>query len=91
MYASKSRRILVVEDDALLAWELQDLLSGHGYEVVGPIGRLPILLRRLQMILPDAASEAASRSRSAVAASRPAFSIAASRNLSVAWAIVPIT
>jgi hypothetical protein len=29
MYASKSRRILVVEDDALLAWELQDLLSGH--------------------------------------------------------------
>jgi CheY-like chemotaxis protein len=56
MYASKSRRILVVEDDALLAWELQDILSGHGYEVLGPISRLPILLRHLQKILPDDAA-----------------------------------
>jgi DNA-binding NtrC family response regulator len=53
MYASKSRRILIVEDDALLAWELQDILSSHGYEVLGPIARLPILLRHLQKILPD--------------------------------------
>jgi CheY-like chemotaxis protein len=59
MYASKSRRVLVVEDDALLAWELQDLLSGNGYEVVGPIGRLPILLHYLQQTLPDAAGDAA--------------------------------
>lgn len=59
MYASKSSRILVVEDDALLAWELQDILSSHGYEVLGPISRLPILLRHLQKILPDAASEPA--------------------------------
>ena len=59
MYASRSRRILVVEDDALLAWELQDILSGHGYEVLGPIGRLPILLRHLQKILPDAARDSA--------------------------------
>jgi DNA-binding NtrC family response regulator len=59
MYAPKSRRILVVEDDALLAWELQDILSGHGYEVLGPISRLPILMRHLQKILPDAASEPA--------------------------------
>ena len=46
MYASKSRRILIVEDDALLAWELQDILSARGYEVRGPISRLSILLRR---------------------------------------------
>ena len=46
MYASKSRRVLVDDDDALLAWELQDILSGHGYEVLGPISRLSILLRR---------------------------------------------
>ena len=59
MYASRSRRVLVVEDDALLAWELQDLLSGHGYEVIGPIGRLPILLHYLQQTLPDAAGDAA--------------------------------
>jgi CheY-like chemotaxis protein len=59
MYASKSSRVLVVEDDALIAWELQDLLSGHGYEVIGPIGRLPILLHYLQQTLPDAACDAA--------------------------------
>jgi DNA-binding NtrC family response regulator len=59
MYASKSSRILVVEDDALLAWELQDILSGHGYEVLGPISRLSILLRHLRKILPEAASEPA--------------------------------
>jgi DNA-binding NtrC family response regulator len=59
MYVSKSRRVLIVEDDALLAWELQDILSSHGYEVLGPISRLSILLRHLQKILPDAASEPA--------------------------------
>lgn len=59
MYASKSSRILLVEDDALLAWELQDILSSHGYEVLGPISRLSILLRHLQKILPDAPSEPA--------------------------------
>lgn len=59
MCASRSSRILVVEDDPLLAWELQDLLAGHGYQVIGPIGRLPILLRHLRDILPDAASDAA--------------------------------
>ena len=58
MYASKSRRVLVVEDEPLLAWELQGLLSGHGYEVIGPIGRLPILLHYLQQTLPDVASDA---------------------------------
>jgi DNA-binding NtrC family response regulator len=58
MYASKSRRVLLVEDDALLAWELQDILSSQGYEVLGPIGRLSILLRHLQKILPDASEPA---------------------------------
>ncbi len=63
MYPSKcnsnARRILVVEDDPLLAWELQDVLSGHGYQVIGPIGRLSILLPHLEKILPDAAIDAA--------------------------------
>jgi CheY-like chemotaxis protein len=63
MYSSKcasgTRRILVVEDDPLLAWELQDLLSGHGYQVIGPIGRLSILLPCLEKILKDAAIDAA--------------------------------
>ncbi len=56
---SNARRILVVEDDPLLAWELQDVLSGHGYQVIGPIGRLPILLRFLELTLSDAAIDAA--------------------------------
>jgi CheY-like chemotaxis protein len=63
MYSSKCAsgpsRILVVEDDPLLAWELQDLLSGHGYQVIGPIGRLSILLPHLEKILPHAAIDAA--------------------------------
>jgi DNA-binding response OmpR family regulator len=31
-----SSRVLVVEDDSLLAFEMQDILSDAGYEVVGP-------------------------------------------------------
>jgi CheY-like chemotaxis protein len=34
------RRILVVEDEAILAWALQDMLTGYGYEVVGPAARV---------------------------------------------------
>jgi DNA-binding response OmpR family regulator len=29
-------RVLVVEDEALVAWLLRDVLEHHGYEVVGP-------------------------------------------------------
>ena len=29
-------RILIVEDDSLLAFEIQDILSDAGYEIVGP-------------------------------------------------------
>ena len=31
-----SSRVLVVEDDSLLAFEMQDILSDAGYDVVGP-------------------------------------------------------
>jgi CheY-like chemotaxis protein len=31
-------RVLVVEDEVLLAWELQDVLQRLGNEVVGPVG-----------------------------------------------------
>jgi len=46
------QRILIVEDEVILAWALQDMLGGYGCEVVGPaagvaealalIGRQPI-------------------------------------------------
>lgn len=34
------KRVLVVEDEALLAMELRDLLEEHGAEVVGPAATL---------------------------------------------------
>lgn len=33
-------RVLVVEDDLLIAMELEDMLAGFGCEVVGPFARL---------------------------------------------------
>ena len=36
----EGRRIMVVEDDFLIAMEVQDLLTELGAEVVGPFGRL---------------------------------------------------
>jgi len=35
------KRILVIEDEMLIALDLEDCLKGAGCEVVGPIGRLP--------------------------------------------------
>jgi CheY-like chemotaxis protein len=37
----KQRRILVVEDEYLIAAELADLLQQSGAEVVGPVGSVP--------------------------------------------------
>jgi CheY-like chemotaxis protein len=36
----EGRRILIVEDELLIAMEVQDLLSDLGAEVVGPFGHL---------------------------------------------------
>jgi DNA-binding response OmpR family regulator len=38
-------KILVVEDDSLLAFEMEDVLSDAGYEVVGPAGTVAKALR----------------------------------------------
>jgi DNA-binding response OmpR family regulator len=38
--ALRGRRILVVEDQSLIAMEVQDCLTRAGAEVVGPVGRL---------------------------------------------------
>ena len=37
----RGRRILVVEDDYLLAESLNDLLAEAGAKVVGPVGNVP--------------------------------------------------
>jgi len=36
----KDRRILVVEDDTLVAWDIETMLQDAGCKVVGPVGRL---------------------------------------------------
>jgi DNA-binding NarL/FixJ family response regulator len=53
--APRRARVLVVEDEALVALELAAGLALAGYEVVGPFGRVAPALDRLADGLPDAA------------------------------------
>jgi CheY-like chemotaxis protein len=43
------RRVLIVEDDYFLAYDLKDELARAGAEVVGPVGRLSDALRLVTM------------------------------------------
>lgn len=38
------RRILVVEDETMIAMIFEEVLRGHGYDVVGPVSRLDAAL-----------------------------------------------
>jgi two-component system, response regulator PdtaR len=49
------RRILVVEDDRLIALDLQDILEGFGCTVVGPVASAKAALELLREDVPDAA------------------------------------
>jgi CheY-like chemotaxis protein len=49
------RRVLVVEDEALTAMALQQLLEDAGYIVLGPVGRVEDALDLLRSGPPDAA------------------------------------
>jgi len=49
------RRILVVEDEVILAWALQDMLAGYGCEVVGPAARISQALDLINRQAVDAA------------------------------------
>ena len=51
----RARRVLVVEDELLIAMELESLLREDGYVVHGPVATIPRALARLDEILPDAA------------------------------------
>lgn len=39
--SANAKRILVVEDEALIALDTEDMLTNAGYEVVGPVARVP--------------------------------------------------
>ena len=49
------RRVLVVEDEMLVAWLLQDMLADLGCAVVGPAARVPQALAMLAVEAVDAA------------------------------------
>ena len=53
--AHVGRRVLVVEDEALTAMALQQLLEDAGYVVLGPVGRVEDALDLLRSGPPDAA------------------------------------
>jgi CheY-like chemotaxis protein len=51
----EGRRILVVEDEFLIAMEVEDILRALGAEVVGPFGRLKPALAAVQQEVLDGA------------------------------------
>jgi DNA-binding NtrC family response regulator len=48
-------KVLVVEDDSLLAFEMQDILSDAGYSVVGPVATVAKALALIDSQEPHAA------------------------------------
>jgi DNA-binding response OmpR family regulator len=48
-------RVLAVEDEAMIAFELEDMLVDLGHEVLGPVGKVDAALRLLGGARPDAA------------------------------------
>jgi AmiR/NasT family two-component response regulator len=53
MQAAASRRIFVVEDEALIAMELKDRLEGLGYEVCGSAAHAERALEQIGALRPD--------------------------------------
>lgn len=50
-----TRRILLVEDEALIALDEEQLLSSAGFEVVGPMPSVASALKSIEQRLPDGA------------------------------------
>jgi DNA-binding response OmpR family regulator len=48
-------RVLVVEDEFLIAMEVGAILKNEGFEVIDPVSTVPAALHRLQSKRPDAA------------------------------------
>lgn len=49
------KSVLIVEDDFLIAMDLQQLLEGHGWRVIGPAANVRSALRLLEDELPSVA------------------------------------
>jgi CheY-like chemotaxis protein len=55
MNPPSGRRVLVVEDEMMVAWLLEDMLGDLGYAVVGPASRVDQALALLDAEIVDAA------------------------------------
>jgi DNA-binding response OmpR family regulator len=51
---NRTIRILVVEDEFLIAMELAAVLEAHGFQVIGPVGTVDGALEMLRRERPDA-------------------------------------
>jgi CheY-like chemotaxis protein len=48
-------RVLIVEDEVMIAWALEDMLAGRGCVIVGPAARVNQALAMIEMELIDVA------------------------------------
>lgn len=55
MGSARARAVLIVEDEALIAMDLQDILEGAGYEVLGPANSIDMALALIQQRDPELA------------------------------------
>jgi DNA-binding response OmpR family regulator len=55
MTANKSKSVLVVEDDALIACDLHQILESSGYRVIGPARSAEAALGLIERDIPDLA------------------------------------
>jgi DNA-binding response OmpR family regulator len=55
MSEAKNNSVLIVEDETLIAMDLQDLLEDAGYRVLGPAGSVAAAMRILGTERPDLA------------------------------------
>ena len=52
---AKPKSVLIVEDEFLIAMEMEAILTGHGFLVVGPVATVDGALQLLERQRPDAA------------------------------------
>ena len=52
---AKPKSVLIVEDEFLIAMEMEAILTGHGFLIVGPVATVDGALQLLERQRPDAA------------------------------------
>ena len=73
-----STKVLIVEDDALIALGMTDVLSFAGFEIIGPVSRVSEALRLAEVARPSVAVVETRRSRTQLTPSSGPGRVAAS-------------